>query len=172
MSDEKVINMNEARQKASERKLNSQKIVEKHLKTGKKLTQQEALTILTEMCDVVHNLEAIINQLAMRVQSIEFQSGSTSAANVTLHRMLQEKKKLFTEDDFKEAWAEYIEKPMNEAKEKAEKAQEELANKMKEKAKKESLDAAEGRETKDKPSAATEQEQPVQSATGDMPEGK
>jgi acyl-homoserine lactone acylase PvdQ len=141
---EKVIDINEARQN----KLNAQKIVEKHLATGKKLTQSEALTILAEMCQMMNHMELVVNQIAMRLQTLEFQAASTSASGVALHRLLQEKKQIFTEEDFKEAWIEYVKKPMEEARkqaqEAAQKKQEKIIEEVKEQTKADSLEAAQG----------------------------
>lgn len=168
---EKVTNLDEARLKAEQRKSTAQKIVEKHMTTGKKLTQQEALTILAEMCNVVNNMETVLSQLMMRFQSMEYQSGTTSAANIALHKLL-EKKKVFTDEEFKGAWEEFVEKPMKEAHEKAQKAQEDIEKKMTEQAKEDSLDAAK-RETTDTVPGATEEQKPEEQAVSEpVSEGK
>jgi hypothetical protein len=177
MSDnENVVNM-QGRKETQQRKLAAQKIVEKHLATGKKLTQAEALTILAEMCEVVNRLELVINQLVMRLQSVEFQASSTAASGVALHRMLQDDKKVFTEEEFKKAWSDYVEKPLAEAKAEREKAakeaQEKQTEKIKEQAKKDSLDAAEGKISETETSAPDKQGSEVEtSASGDMSEPK
>lgn len=157
---DKGIDINQARQ-AQERKSTTQRIIEKHLSTGQKLTRSEALTILTEMCDVVNRLELIINSLAMRLQALEYQASSTAASSVALHRMLQEKG-VFTEDDFKKAWELYVKKPLDDAKAEKEKAEKEVetktTEKIKEQTKKDSLEAAQGKTSEPESNIANEQE--------------
>jgi hypothetical protein len=170
----KVIDMNQARQQAQERKSNTEKIIEKHLATGKKLTQSEALTILTEMSTVVSRLELIINNFAMRLQALEYQASSTAASSVALHRMLQEKKGIFTEEDFKEAWELYIKKPLDDAKAEREKAEKEVEAKtteeITEQVKKDSLEAAQETPSESKPIVSDEQKPDIEASDAPVSE--
>lgn len=129
------------RAERNKRKLQAQKIVEKHLTTGKQLTKNEVLTILTEMCEIVETIERELQKTFMRLQAAEFQSRTVSAMGVTLHKLLQEKG-VFTEEEFKNAWTKFVEEPIKKAEEEARAAQAKQAQEAIEQVKKDSLEAA------------------------------
>lgn len=167
----KVIDIN----KAQKNKTEAEKILEKKLTTGQKLSSQEALTILMEMSGVVADMSQAIQQLSYQTQALEMHITTSSAREVTLFKLLQDKKGLFTEDEFKDAYQEYVVKPMEEKQklvaDAKKKAEDDELNKVKEEAKEASLDAAQGKEgTSDTPDPVEVQESTDEKPSGEVSE--
>ena len=160
----KIIGLDEKRNKTQ-----AEKIIERHVKTGQKLTQQEAITILAEMSQIVNTMQQQLNIMAMRMKGYDVQLTTTSAREIALFKLLQNKKQLFTEDEFKEAWQEFIMKPLEEQDKKAKEAEENLRKKITNKAKEDSLNAAQEK-TNTESSAAEVQESEVSDATREVSE--
>jgi len=164
----KVIDISQAQKN----KTQAEKILEKKLASGQKLSTQEALTILMEMSAVVADISRAVQQLSFQIQAHEMHISTGSAREVTLFKLLQEKKKLFTEEEFKEAYQEFVVKPMEENRKKAEeaakKAEEDKLEKVKEETKEASLEAA--RENTSTPDTTEVQEPKDDSGAGAVSE--
>jgi len=87
---------------------------------GEKLTTAEALEIATASQQLAEAISSDMSVLNMVIQALREDNARLTANMVVMFKLL-EGKGLITEEDFNSAWKEHVTKPLQEAKDKAEK---------------------------------------------------